>query len=80
MFVQDGAVTGNINVDLITIHIDNIQYFEGLSRKGGNLLLDTITSYSTAASYLFKYQGEDRVIHSVNVAPLGRVLTALLGR
>lgn len=80
MQVTDGAVVGSLDVNLITIHIEGIQYFQGLSIKGANLLLDTILAASSTATFLFKYLGEERVVHSAHLAPLGRVLTTLLGR
>lgn len=80
MQVTDGAVVGSLDVNLITIHIEGIQYFQGLSIKSGNLLLDTILVAVSTATFLFKYQGEQFVVHSKHLAPLGRVLAVLLGR
>lgn len=79
MQVTDGNVKGSLQGDLVTIHISGTEHFQGLSRAAAGILLDTILTFvSTPASYLFVYKGS--VIHSPNVAPLGRVLSVLLNR
>lgn len=79
MKATDGQVVGTKEGNLITIYIDGVQLFHGLSPASAGILLDTILTFvAGAASYLFTYKGD--VVHSSNVAPLGRVLSVLLSR
>lgn len=81
MKITDDKVTGELTGDLITIYVDGVQYYQGLSTRTASELLDSLIQVAeTQASYLFHYPGEHRVLHSSHVPPLARILTTLLQR